>query len=109
MIDTNDNQIQAMIPQLYPKEPATFPVDELTEKCEKLISEYKKQKQRNIELKATIEKQEKEKLLLTRPQFFDTEMNKLALTIRIYQKTLEDLEIQSQKTSAQLKRPSETQ
>lgn len=84
------------------------PIIELAEKCDRLIAEYQKQLKKNQELKAAIEHYEKEKLLLTRPQFFETEMSKLELTIKVYTQTLEELEKQSCKTLSQIHHPSTT-
>lgn len=89
-----------------PNDPITCPITELSEKCDRLIAEYQTQLQQNQELKEAIEHYEKEKLLLTRPQFFETEMDKLQLTIKVYLQTLEQLEQQSSKTLTQIQYPS---
>ncbi|KAK8891789.1 hypothetical protein M9Y10_029009 [Tritrichomonas musculus] len=100
-----DQPVPNNITQSFQNDPVSCPITELSEKCDRLIAEYQKQLQQNQKLKAAIENYEKEKLLLTRPQFFETEMSKLELTIRVYQQTLEELEQQSYKTLTQIQHP----
>ena len=81
-------------------------VDELTKKCDLLISEYNSLVKRNQELRTQIEKQEKIKELLTTavPQFFEVEMKKLQIMIDTYSKSLSDIEKLAEKTAEAIQR-----
>lgn len=100
-------QIPNSIAQSLSNDPISCPITELAEKCDLLIDEYQKQLRKNQELKATIERYEKEKLLLTRSQFFETEMSKLELAIKVYTETLKEIEQQSCKILAQIQHASD--
>lgn len=73
-------------------------VKDLSDVVDQLIAEYNVLLARNKELRNDIDKHEKERLLLTRPQFFETEMEKIKLAIEVYTQSLEELVEQAQKT-----------
>lgn len=88
--------------QWYSNTSISSPIIELSEKCDLLIQEYKNCLEKNHDLKDSIEKCQKEKLLLLQPQFFETEMHKINLMIQTYKDTLEELETQSKFTLERL-------
>ncbi|KAH0788538.1 hypothetical protein GPJ56_007594 [Histomonas meleagridis] len=73
-------------------------IDELTKKCDLLITEHNVLAEKNKELHEQIERQERIKALLTVPQFFEIEMKKLQILIDTYSKSLEEIERLSEKT-----------
>jgi hypothetical protein len=90
-------------PQWFPGDPFSIPpIFELGQKVDELISKYNTVKQTNRDLKRQIERQEKEKLLLSHPEFFAAEWEKLVLMAGIYRKTLEDLEQRAERTLAEM-------
>ena len=78
-------------------------IQELSEKTDALVCEYKSQKQRNKYLKEEIEKLEKLRNILINPESFETEMNKLKLSINCMNNAIRSLEENAKNTAKYLK------
>jgi hypothetical protein len=85
-------------PQWFPDGSPSPAVQQLKEQTDRLMAEYSALQQKNRDLEAAIDKQEKEKLLLSHPEFFQSEWEKLCLTAQTYRQALEELERRSAQT-----------
>lgn len=77
---------------------------DLVKKCERVIAEHEEIVKKNKELKIAIEQREKERMLLAHPEFFATEMQKLALMMETYKSTLGELETQAKETLSEMEK-----
>jgi prefoldin subunit 5 len=85
-------------PQWFPDGSPSQAVQQLKEQADRLVAEYSALQQKNRDFEAAIDKQEKEKLLLSHPEFFQTEWEKLCLAAQAYRQALEELEQRSERT-----------
>lgn len=80
-------------------------VDELSEKCKKLVAEYEKLLKENQEILDNLETQEKRKKILSNHDFYLMEMEKVKLSIETYTNALNKLEEYAQMTYNALNSP----